>query len=343
MGREGILWIGALEPYMTEHFIRNALSLMGEDESLNKVKLIRNKYTGELATYGFLQFDSDAAALVTMHKLNGKMIPHSQPPIRFQLNHASAKQSGSKYSIREFSIWVSDLPSDITEHEFKKAFSSRYDSIKSAKLMEEKDGKRYGFVRFTDMNDQREALIHMNGFDGLGQPMKVSMAIPKPCLSEASALAEKQSSQYSHMYEDYQYDRGAWGNYAAVKPQQSGGGGAKAPILVSTSAQAATGLDWDLLMMSDDDEDEDELAGNRLIEHDTPVNVDAMNAEFIERSQEVWDAVEKDRWIYNLENDEGMAPNFRQKSSKKKIASVLQDPDPEDPQLDPSQEQEDEG
>ena len=64
---------------MTEHFIRNALSLMGEDDSLNKVKLIRNKYTGELATYGFLQFDSDAAALMTMHKLNGKIIPNSQP------------------------------------------------------------------------------------------------------------------------------------------------------------------------------------------------------------------------------------------------------------------------
>lgn len=322
---------------MTEHFIRNALSLMGEDDSLNKVKLIRNKYTGELATYGFLQFDSDAAALMTMHKLNGKMIPHSTPPVRFQLNHASAKQSGSKYSIREFSIWVSDLPPDITEHEFKKTFSSRYDSIKSAKLMEEKDGKRYGFVRFTDMNDQREALIHMNGFDGLGQPIKVSMAIPKPCLSEASALAEKQSSQYSHMYENYQNDRGAWGNYASVQS----GAGSKAPILVSGAAQAATGLDWDLLMMSD--EDEDELAGNRLIEHDTPVNVDAMNAEFIERSQEVWDAVEKDRWIYNLENDEGMAPNFRKRSSKKKIASVLQDPDPEDPsQVDP-QDQEEEG
>ena len=35
-----------------------------------------------------------------------------------------------------------------------------------------------------------------------------------------------------------------------------------------------------------------------------------MNAEFIARSQEVWDAVERDRWIYNLENDDGIAPNF---------------------------------
>ena len=53
--REGILWIGGLEPYMSEQFIRNALSLMGEDDALTKVKLIRNKYTGERASYGFLQ------------------------------------------------------------------------------------------------------------------------------------------------------------------------------------------------------------------------------------------------------------------------------------------------
>ena len=34
-----------------------------------------------------------------------------------------------------------------------------------------------GFVRFSDMNDQREALIHMNGFVGIhghpGEPIKV--------------------------------------------------------------------------------------------------------------------------------------------------------------------------
>ena len=55
------------------------------------------------------------------------------------------------------------------------------------------------------------------------------------------------------------------------------------------------------------------------------MNVDALNAEFVERSQAVWDAVEKDRWIYNLENDEGMAPNFRKQAmtSKQKLAKVL--------------------
>ena len=62
-----------------------------------------------------------------------------------------------------------------------------------------------------------------------------------------------------------------------------------------------------------------------LINNIFAVNVDALNAEFVERSQAVWDAVEKDRWIYNLENDEGMAPNFRKQAmtSKQKLAKVL--------------------
>jgi len=317
---------------MTERFLKNVLSLMGEEDSLTKIKIMKNKYTGATASYGFLQFESDAAALMVMHKLNGKIIPNSQPPVRFQLNHASAKQSGSQYSDREYSIWVSDLPSDITEADFKKTFSTRYDSIRSAKLMDEKDGKRFGFVRFSDMNDQREALIHMNGFPGLGQPIRVSMAIPKPCLSEASALAEKQSSQYSHMYENYQADRGAWGNYGAFQF----GAAAGRPTLVSGASKASNvAMDWDLMMMSDEDDDDDDDTNYRIIDHDAPVNVDAMNAEFIERSQEVWDAVERDRWIYNLENDEGMAPNFRKKSSKKKLAKVL-NPEPEPaPDADP--------
>lgn len=342
MTREGALWIGALEEYMTEDFLRNSMSLMGEEDSLVSVKRIRNKYTGALATYGFLTFESDAAALMAMHKLNGKIIPKTQPPVRFQLNHASAKQSGGMYSEREFSIWVSELPSEISEEDFRKTFSTRYDSVVTAKLMREKARrgemeKVYGFVRFADMNDQREALIHMNGFVGMpgqpGKPIKVSMAVPKPCLSESTKLAEKQSAQYSHMYENYWSDKDAWGNYGAYQGNDFQGqqgapalttakyyaGREAARPLVAKSA-TENNLDWDLLGIdSDDEEDTDadegkkiakDLSENRLIEYDTPVNVDAMNAEFIARSQEVWDAVEKDRWIYNLENDDGIAPNF---------------------------------
>ena len=76
--------------------------------------------------------------------------------------------------------------------------------------------KRVELIVTRFVTDQREALIHMNGFDGLGAPIKVSMAIPKPCLTEAQVLAEKQGHKFQHMYEDYSNDRGAWGNAAAL-------------------------------------------------------------------------------------------------------------------------------
>jgi RNA recognition motif-containing protein len=47
-------------------------------------------------------------------------------------------------------------------------------------VIREKDGRVFGFVRFTDVNDQREALIHMNGFNGLGlgeRPIKVDSLV----------------------------------------------------------------------------------------------------------------------------------------------------------------------
>ena len=81
--------------------------------------------------------------------------------------------------------------------------------------MREKDGRTFGFVRFTDLNDQREALIHMHGFNGLGgKPIKVSMAVPKYTLAKNVGDS---STQYSHMYESYWSDRGAWANYGAYQ------------------------------------------------------------------------------------------------------------------------------
>ena len=82
---------------MDEDFLKNALSMMGEENVISiKVReipveagqifsdwiilqVIKNKFTGEPASYGFINFDSDPAALMAMHKLNGKIIPNSTP------------------------------------------------------------------------------------------------------------------------------------------------------------------------------------------------------------------------------------------------------------------------
>ena len=82
MSREGALWIGGLETYMDEDFLMKCLNTMGE-HSILSIKVIKNKFTGGAAGYGFINFISDNVALTCMHKLNGKIIPGTQPPVRY--------------------------------------------------------------------------------------------------------------------------------------------------------------------------------------------------------------------------------------------------------------------
>lgn len=62
---------------MTESFILASFERMGE-KPLN-VKVMRNKFTGEPAGYCFVHFENDDEAIDAMHKLNGKVIPNTNP------------------------------------------------------------------------------------------------------------------------------------------------------------------------------------------------------------------------------------------------------------------------
>jgi RNA recognition motif-containing protein len=123
-----------LEPYMSENFILAAFRKMGEDPQ--SVKLMRNKFTGEPAGYCFVSFGTDEAAVDSMHKLNGKPIPGTNPIIRFRLNNATSGQSKTLMADREFSVWVGDLSSDVDDYNLYRVFSTKYTSIRTAKGME---------------------------------------------------------------------------------------------------------------------------------------------------------------------------------------------------------------
>lgn len=62
---------------MTESFVMNSFQRMGETPQT--VKVMRNRYTGEPAGYCFVHFATDEIALDAMHKLNGKIIPGTNP------------------------------------------------------------------------------------------------------------------------------------------------------------------------------------------------------------------------------------------------------------------------
>ena len=82
---------------------------MGETGVVS-IKVMTNKFTGEPAGYGFINFDSDQTAIIAMHRMGGKVrvltllprsmmtvdclfqiIPTSNPPVRFKLNHNSTR------------------------------------------------------------------------------------------------------------------------------------------------------------------------------------------------------------------------------------------------------------
>jgi len=129
MSREGALWIGGLETYMDEDFILKAMHSMGETNILS-IKVIKNKFTGGAAGYGFINFISDNVALTCMHKLNGKIIPGTQPPVRFKLNHNSNRLLPGE---KNHSIWVGDLTPEVDDLSLYRFFSARFQSIVSAK------------------------------------------------------------------------------------------------------------------------------------------------------------------------------------------------------------------
>lgn len=189
MTRVGALWIGGLEPYMNEEFLGTAMMQLGQ-EGVVSIKVMTNKFTGEPAGYGFINFDSDQRAILTMHRLGGKVIPNSNPPVRFKLNHNSTRLQQGEV---DTSIWVGDLSPDVDDFALYQFFSQRYQTVRCAKVVLDESGfsKGYGFVRFGSESDQQHALTNMTGESGVGsKPIKVSMANQKSRAAAGNTSAQ---------------------------------------------------------------------------------------------------------------------------------------------------------
>ncbi|KAF5297925.1 hypothetical protein FQA39_LY11910 [Lamprigera yunnana] len=286
------LWMGSLEPYMTETFIITAFRKMGENP-LN-VKVMRNKFTGEPAGYCFVHFANDEEAIDAMHKLNGKPITGTNPVVRFRLNNAS--NTGRNLLDREFSVWVGDLSPDVDDYNLYRIFSSKYNTIKTAKVILDNSGfsKGYGFVRFGSEEEMKDALMNMNGFVGLGtKALKICNAVPKPkgstttttgSTTAATTTLTTATTDYSQYYDPSTY----WQNYASWQTgyyDQSADGPQTSHEVYTADTNAAYHVDG---------HDEDEL---ELIDHSVPLDVDKLNRETMDQDSNLWDALESSKWI----------------------------------------------
>ncbi|XP_069681981.1 tRNA selenocysteine 1-associated protein 1 isoform X2 [Periplaneta americana] len=295
------LWMGGLEPYMTESFVMSAFQRMGEQPQ--NVKVMRNKYTGEPAGYCFVHFATDEAALNAMHKLSGKVIPNTQPPIRFKLNHAST--TGRPPIDREFSLWVGDLTPDVDDYTLYRTFASRYQSIRTAKVILDNAGysKGYGFIRFANEDEQKNCLVQMNGYKGLGsKAIKISNAVPKPhrfqptTTGHATTTINTSGYSSSQDYSQY-YDPSYWQNYSAWQGYYDASTDPSAATSVHMTQAAADYTQGSHTVQQTVDETtspEDDL---ELVEHNVPLDVEKMNSELINRDYNFWDALESSKWL----------------------------------------------
>lgn len=172
------LWMGELEPWIDENFVRSVWYNMGEQVN---VKMIRDKFSGN-AGYCFIDFSSPAAAAKAL-TLNGTVIPNSNRP--FKLNWASGGGLADRNQNDrgpEHSIFVGDLGPEVNEYVLVSLFQNKYPSCKSAKIMTDPISgmsRGYGFVRFSEEADQQSALQQMQGVYCGNRPMRISTATPK--------------------------------------------------------------------------------------------------------------------------------------------------------------------
>ncbi|XP_022716093.1 polyadenylate-binding protein RBP45-like [Durio zibethinus] len=171
------LWIGDLQYYMDENYLLSCFAQTGE---VTSVKVIRNKQTGQVEGYGFIEFVSRAAAERVLQTYNGTPMPNVES--NYRLNWASFSSGERRDETPDFTIFVGDLAADVTDYMLQETFRSSFPSVKGAKVVIDRltgRSKGYGFVRFGDENEHNRAMSEMNGVFCSTRPMRVGPATNK--------------------------------------------------------------------------------------------------------------------------------------------------------------------
>ncbi|GME84494.1 unnamed protein product [[Candida] boidinii] len=184
------LWMGELDPRWDETIIRqiwtSILSPMGI--IFHSVKVIRDKQalsTGlSNSGYCFLKFHNFDDATKVLNNFNGQPIPGTNNTRYFRLNWASSSNQllgGSQPTVasHEFNIFVGDLNQDVKESTLFQIFQTRFPSTSGVRIMVDPitgNSKGYGFIKFLNEEEQKRALVEMQGMSVNGRPIRVSTA-----------------------------------------------------------------------------------------------------------------------------------------------------------------------
>uniref|UniRef100_A0A1A8RY99 tRNA selenocysteine-associated protein 1 n=1 Tax=Nothobranchius rachovii TaxID=451742 RepID=A0A1A8RY99_9TELE len=217
--RQNSLWMGDLDPYMDENFVKQAFSAMGE--SPLGVKIITHKITGGSAGYCFVELADEASVDRCVQRLNGKLVPASNPPRKFKLNFATYGKRPEAGP--EFSVFVGDLASEVDDYQLHQLFK-KYPSCKGAKVVTDQYGysRGYGFVKFGDESEQKKAIEECQGTVLGGKPLRLSIAVAKSQkITNFQASQGPNYSNYNQTQPGY-YGSQTGGNQGGYYPQWGG-------------------------------------------------------------------------------------------------------------------------
>ena len=161
---ESTLWMGDIEPWMTQEIIMNSFFEYGIKPS--SIKMIRDHKLNISKNFCFINFENMVEANNALINLNGKKIPKTE--INFRLNWAN------KHCERNRNLYVGNLPSDLDDIQLFNIFKEKYPSIHHVSIMTDNgESKGYGFIQFINKNDYEKCLKEMDGFFIKGKPIIV--------------------------------------------------------------------------------------------------------------------------------------------------------------------------
>lgn len=164
MSTKSTIWMGDIEPKMTEKEIMNYF--LQFNIRPQNVKLIKDKRNNENKNYCFINFKTINEANKALFKLNGKRIPGSENS--FRLNWAHCRSSFNKCA------YIGNLNSKVDDIKLFGLFKKKYPSVQHASVITENGiSKGYGFVLFNEQEEYERSLKEMNGILFYGNILKV--------------------------------------------------------------------------------------------------------------------------------------------------------------------------
>lgn len=223
------LWMGDLDPQYNEYIIeqiwlnynlqikvklirskRNQLipisSIHNQSKSLTSIEYNGMTFIDPNVTqlhhagYCFIEFNSFREAQFAL-SLNSMCVPNihignystnPQNDRLFRLNWASGATLQSNIPIGpEYSIFVGDLDIRVTEVDLMSLFQTKYQSVKTARVMSDPltgISRCFGFVRFENESERDSALIEMSQIMFKGRLLRVSIAAERPSHNRTVAV-----------------------------------------------------------------------------------------------------------------------------------------------------------